>query len=38
MMTGKGVRRRGDRLRGDSALRLEVRFGGTGPAPELGDA
>lgn len=45
-MTGKGVRGRGDGLRGDStvalklpALRLEVHLGGTGPAPEgLGDA
>lgn len=44
-MTGKGVRGRGGGLRGDSvvtlklpALRLEVRLGRTGPAPELGDA
>lgn len=46
MMTGKGVRGRGDGLRGDfsvalklPALRLEVHLGGTGPAPEgVGDA
>lgn len=41
MMTGKGVRGRADGLRGDSvvapkltALRLEVRLGGTGVAPD----
>lgn len=45
MTTGKGASGKGDGLRGDSAvtlklpaLRLEVGPGGTGPAPELGDA
>lgn len=46
MMTGKGVRGRGEGLRGDSsvaqklpAFRLEVHVGGTGPAPDgVGDA